>query len=532
MAEKPDYDVGDAAEAVFASWCAQANIIASPPQKDRGGWDFHLSLPYGNHLDLIDAPPVQTCYVQVKGHLGADGSPPNIKLSNWHRMISQATPWFVCVVLLDRDAAPQSCVLVHIGEAWVTRARKRIWENLAGEKAPLHDLTMACTWNDSEVLSAMHGRQLLAAIRSHVGDQRAYFEAKQSWHDDAGVDGGKHLLSITWDREVSDQVLCDFALGKRKSIGVTKLEEGEIRFGIPIHRNTWNDVVIETPGPRSIGTTRLRVKRAKIPRDTVEVELDTLSAKSIFPFLSSDYHRIRLVAPLISVEIHPRRPSGQLLFWNFGVDADEEVSLYHLERAARTVRALREEGAEIEALIPPDGRSIPLPIDYDATLNMTGAIDELVEAACNAGQIARVFGLDLDGLLVTPASLVEDAKGLSVLAMLYSGNTSPTTMTIQDPDAARFDGKSLGRVIAIGAWIGRRCLLQCTVVTGLGRASEDSSRLSLEGVRLTQVERIIIDLDRTTPAEADARVAEMLRHARAELEREGHLLVAVKNDPQ
>jgi hypothetical protein len=535
--DDPGFNVGDAAEDAFKSWCSQVGILATPPAKDRGGWDYHLSLPQGDRVDPIDAPPSLVCYVQVKGHLGEDSAAPAISLSNWNQMIKQVWPWFVCIVLLDRQARPTRCALIHVSEAWVNKALKRIWQNAAGEKRALNDLVMGCPWTDDDCLPELHGRHILDRLRQQIGsDMLAYAREKTRWYQDAGVEGQRHRLSMTWAPDVPEQDLCDFALGKRKSIPVTRIETHEVRFGIALPRETFQDAEIQIPTSRSIGTTLMRIRSSVPPRSTVELACETLSSTSIFPFLSKPYQRVRLVSSLISAELNHREPAGMTVHWNFHIDDGDKVRLSDLERAASAVRALLQlPSSEVEALLPGHENPIKLPTpepveDEDLQPRMR----EFIEASYNAGIVARVFGLDLDDLLVLPDDIFDEGNRLSALASLYSGSSNRVELAVHGvgAEALANDGKPIARVVALGAHLSERFLLQCIAITGTARVSATGDTMEMQNPQLDAVERLVIDKTLTTEAEGNALIADLLRRARAEQERQGRLLILQKDDPR
>jgi hypothetical protein len=529
------FDIGDAAEDAFKALCSQVGIIATPPAKDRRGWDWHLNLPQVDRIDPIDAPPGLACYVQVKGHLGDDHEKPEIRLSNWQRMISDLAPWFVCVVLLDRDARTQACALVHVDEALVAMARKRIWENAAGANGPLNALRMACPWSDSDLLPTLHGSEILERVRTCIGDPRTYIDLKRGWYEDAGIERGKHRLSFKWGPDVSDQDLCDFALGKRSSLGVAAVDRAEVRFGIAIHRTTYKDVSVEIPKPPSLGRTRLKIRRSRPPRETIDLDFETLLSTSVFPFLPTEYQRVRLVAPLLSVELSRRVPQGMTAQWDFHVDDHDEVKLAAVERAAGALAAFMDSTPpEIEALLPPDQRSMKLTAPDAARVDAQPKLRELAEAACNAGRVARVFGFNPDALTVTPASLVEQADGLAMLALLYTGSSVRPELTVKNvgPECAQLTGKSIARVLAFGARLDKYFLLQCSAILGTGRTAADGVSLELADTEIRAIERVVIDTE-VTPAEtANELLRKMVRRATEEQERDGRLIIAQSDDPR
>src|SRR5262249_53802202 len=146
-----EIDLGDHAEGLFDNWCRDVNLMATPPRKDKAGWDFYVVLP-NESASFIDAPPKLNCSVQVKAQWVTTEQGPQIKLSSWELMISEPLPWFILVLLYEPPKKPTRGALIHVDEIWTTRVMERLWKNKAGENTDLSHLTMRVRWTEDDLL--------------------------------------------------------------------------------------------------------------------------------------------------------------------------------------------------------------------------------------------------------------------------------------------------------------------------------------------------------------------------------------------
>jgi hypothetical protein len=532
--DDPEFNIGDLAEAEFNRWCQQVKIMASPPGKDRHGWDYHLNLPETDQVDLFTAPPALSANVQIKGHLGDDPDRPAIALSNWQRMIREPVPWFVCVVLLDKHGEAIRAALIHVDKERVEKAAERIWKNQASEKKALHELTMTCSWSKEHILPTLHGRSLLEAMRKQIGDPRDYFKKKQDWLENAGLAPGRHSVSVKWGPEATEQDLCDFALGKREKISASKLEVSEVRFGIALKRKDYENVEVAIPGSRSVGETLARITSATPPRSAVEIRFETLSSSSMFPFLSKPYQVIRLVAPFITAEIHPNDQRGTLFNWSFNIKQGVPSKFSELERAARAAMALLETPrADIELILPPDGRRQVLPPGSDAQADAQPQLRELLETIVNAGHAARVFERNLDEIITTTEELTSQWNEFGTLASLYSGTTPNISLKMLNigEDGAKFANQDMARVVPVAAYLGEYCLLSCVALTGVSRLCDDGVSIELDNIKVEEIERLVVDKRLMSEDEANERLKKMMERGREDQRAKGRELITDPNDP-
>lgn len=230
-----EIDLGDHAEGLFDNWCRDVNAMATPPRKDKAGWDFYVVLP-DTGASLLNGPPKLNCSVQVKAQWVTTEQGPPIKLSNWETMISDPNPWFIFVLLYERPKKPVRGVLIHVDETWTTRVMKRLWKNAAGPKAALWDLAMRAHWAEADLLPSLDGETILRTIRAHISDASKYIENKRRWKTDAGLGPVKHTLTVRFRKEDLDYAqLAKAAIGDDTSgIPFPAVEVADVRFGIPI----------------------------------------------------------------------------------------------------------------------------------------------------------------------------------------------------------------------------------------------------------------------------------------------------------
>lgn len=213
-------------------------------------------------------------------------------------------------------------------------------------------------------------------------------------------------------------------------------------------------------------------------REEFPIEFDVYSATSVLPFLPEEYRRLRLVSPLLRFEIAPGPEQTTQYRWTLHID-ETGVPLDHLVRAARAMRVLLDpESPPYKLYIL--GRAST--IDAKAAKNFGVPDDTLamLDAAIDAGVVARSFDLALDHIQVQPDALVRQGQDLRVLATLFGGSTPDVSLT-HKTTRRELHGKRAAHVVVLQVRIGDRILLASIGLVGTASwaATDEGGELSL-----------------------------------------------------
>ena len=471
-----EIDLGDHAEGLFDNWCRDVNAMATPPRKDKAGWDFYVVLPNVG-ASLIDAQPKLNCSVQVKAQWVTSQQGPPIKLSNWETMISEPLPWFIFVLLYERPKSPIRGALIHVDNVWTTKVMKRLWKNAASANSDLSKLTMRARWTKNDLLLTLDGETILRRIRMHIGEESKYIESKHRWKARAGVRGAEH--KITW-RFRKDEV--DYAQLARAAVTsevselpFSAVEIEDVRFGILIPR-----------APEQVSKLTLKPNPGKAVitftivhpvREEFSIEFDTYST-AVLPFLPEEYNQIRLATQLLSLEI-ARGPKGTTRYrWELHIE-EAEVPLGHLVRAARAMRVLLDPDSP-PCTLDLRGRTLSFDPKAATEVGVPDDVRAIIDAAINSGVIARSFDLDLNQIAICPRVLVQQEQNLRMLATIFSGSTPAVSLKFHTA-AQELHGKRVAYVITPHARIGDRIVLVSIAFIGAATwaVSDEGGELSL-----------------------------------------------------
>lgn len=525
-----DY-LGDLAEGKFDMLCREVGVLATPPRKDRDGWDFHVVLPSPNR-PILDAEPRLSCSVQVKGQLATTKNGPAITLSNWRRMIEDPNPWFVFVAVYDDPvnqflAEPIRGILVHVDKERVTRVMRRLWESAAGGKRELHKQRMQITWSDRDVLPVLNGEALLCSMRSCIGDASRYLENKRRWRAEAGVGSCSQQIVLRFREEDVDfdRMASAFLDGEEHWVEFPSVEVSDVRFGIPVaQRPPSAEKFSFLPGPTSEKVIVTFVS-AGATREEFSIPFEVRST-SVLP-LPALYQKTRLVAPLLYCEPLGDPSQGVSWRWTFHV-GQEEVSLEHLASAARAVRSLLDPGTRSSCRIEYLGEMIDLDFSGLEDERVPDEVLALVDAAINAGAVARSFGCNLDQIRLHPDTLTRQSSRLAVLADLFSG-TTPQVSLKANSDERELHGRQLGHVMIQAVRLGDSMLLVSLGLVGIASwvAGGDGGELLINPA-IRVLERRIVKMDAY-----DAQIVRaLIDSGESRLEREGLELIRFRREPQ
>lgn len=237
----PERDLGTMGEALIQQWCAQVGIIANKSTMDKAGWDYVLefplqeSFPENKPLDLI--PPPVSCLLQIKSSVEVVPSVA-IKVSNWHRMISDSRPVFVVFLSYPNKNDCEVAHILHVDEGWIEKVLKRCRElEEAGAGIKLHKHNIVANARDGRTLDSLDGEGLKKAIQEFVGSSMDEYAAKKIWaRNSIGYDEHKTVIRCQIERDphyssLFDQMM-DFALRRVDRLSISSAIVTDKRFGI------------------------------------------------------------------------------------------------------------------------------------------------------------------------------------------------------------------------------------------------------------------------------------------------------------
>jgi hypothetical protein len=339
-----DRDVGTMGESEFGKWCGSVGLVANKAGQDAGGWDYFVQfgspvVPKGVFtLDHIEPP--RLCCVQIKST--DNKSAPDIKLSNWLRMIDPTLPFFVLLLNFEGQDHPIEANLVHIESRLVAKALKRLRELGTTDADLLNKHTMGVPWNDADRLPTANGKAFLAELKKHLGSNAgAYLAAKKRWCEEAGYDHERFKLTFTTTApsvDAGEEQLIDFALGLTKELPCTITSIEEIRFGIaapvddgPIPR----DASIGLSEPPSIPGTLEFSDESGLRRVSHPVRF--FHPRIVFPFLSRERLRFRITMANVDIVWGGKNSPPQFHIAPLSATAEHRT----VAEWARTIQAIK-----------------------------------------------------------------------------------------------------------------------------------------------------------------------------------------------
>ncbi|MGB8931729.1 MAG: hypothetical protein WCC48_10830 [Anaeromyxobacteraceae bacterium] len=306
---------GDLGEVELARLAAAAGLNAVRAAPDRTGWDFclePLSTPRGPALDL--APAAFRWMVQVKAVQG-NKTPIPITLENWQRMVKESLPWFVFVVELDGRRV-RACYLVHVGEALIFNALKRL-RRASGPKPNLNKKTMSLPWDGGDRLEPLDGESLRNRLHKATGlDPDAYTRWKQHVVRTVGYGPERDRVRLEVERS-SLQELAEFVVGARDSLHAKSLHlEENIRFGMPLKVTRIGPGVFKGPPAPSMATCTVTLTDQSGGLLS-SLSFDARHAAAALPGLPEEHDLLTLSRPHLRLTIRTGRPT---LNMQLGID--------------------------------------------------------------------------------------------------------------------------------------------------------------------------------------------------------------------
>jgi hypothetical protein len=301
-------DIGGKGERHFGGWCDDVGITANPVQRDRTGWDYLIEFPLSQTVErpvpLDLQPKCIRGLVQVKAS-DKRGRAIHVKLDNWVRFVQESIPAFFVVIEYDRRPYPQRAYLVHVWEEQIRAVLRRLRESSANErKTPLHQQTLVLDYGEADLLESVDGAGFEAAVRRHVGDDPARYEAeKRRLIETVGYEDvvGELRARMILRADDPDGHLVDFALGRVDGIPLAGGEYRDVRFQIPELEP--RAVIPEGSTLRGGQSRQDTVLRFRTRHGTARMKATVFSPKPVVHLVKRAALRARIVNPFLEMVV-------------------------------------------------------------------------------------------------------------------------------------------------------------------------------------------------------------------------------------
>jgi hypothetical protein len=454
-----DRDAGTMGESEFGKWCASVGLVANKAGQDAGGWDYFVQfgspvVPKGV-LTLDHIEPPRLCCVQVKST--DNRSAPDIKLSNWLRMIDPTLPFFVLLLNFGGQDFPIEANLVHIEARQVARALKRLRELGTTDAEFLNKHTMVVPWDDADRLPTPNGKALLAGLENHLGASASdYLAAKKRWCEESGYDHERFKLTFTTTAPSVDAIeeqMIDFALGLTKELPCTVTSIEEIRFGIAAPADDGKiprDASITLREPPSIPGTLELSDESGLRRVSHPVRF--FHPRIVFPFLPKERLRFRMTMANVDIVLggQDSRPKFHVAPLS---TSDERRPLAEWARTIQAIKFLTEPGQTLTMALDVLGIQVKWKLSGLQCSPIPAFDVEVMQAVLDAASALDALKVEVD----EPISLLELHHRRHRLAEAALVLRSRATDVVLNGDVAGDppDGLVVGNPLVLAIPIGR-----------------------------------------------------------------------------
>lgn len=232
-------NLGDLGENLLRVWCSEIGIDATPPEKDRNGWDFLLEFPreHEDSVPLDHQASRLRCWVQVKS-TDKQNKTIRVKLSNWINLAKDNfEPAFFLICEFDKQTNCQRAFLVHIGESYIRRVLMELRKLGAKNHQRANQVRLPIVYNEKDRLSTLDGNGLAEAIKKHVESMENYILWKRNLIEKLGYEDGGRVMNVTFELPDNRQIdpidhFVNLSLGIIPHVETTRVEINDMRFGI------------------------------------------------------------------------------------------------------------------------------------------------------------------------------------------------------------------------------------------------------------------------------------------------------------
>lgn len=399
-------DLGTAGEDEVRKWCSLSGITASPPSRDRYGWDLFFEMPsshdpasaQGLHEARIE------CKVQIKSTDVGKWSQP-IELSNLHYMATSSLPTFYLLLAFSHGDNPVAASLIHLDEERCKKILSRVRRETAKKKPKnLNDITQSLNFKEGVKILPVNGEGLKKAICDCIGvSQSAYVVKKQEMLKVIGFEEGAYQFKFDVNK-LDAQKFVEMTLGTAGDIKVTNVRSFLTRFGITEENpQLSSDAAIISILDVESDSKGKAIFRNKDTGANIEYEVDIYSGG--LGFWAPEQHKtLRLKTEVFTIDVYVNRASFRIWF--------------HLEdNIPYSVRLLSKNSRLLQLLTDP--RAVELSLFSDQPLfkgklkgkGLSGDFKSAIRVTDALFDIQRSFD-HYDEIFVSPAELVSIARGV------------------------------------------------------------------------------------------------------------------------
>lgn len=477
-------ELGELGEVELRRLAAQGDLVLNPADRDRTGFDGLLELRAFADAPAPDLVPAAFhAFVQVKATQRSE-STVGIKLSNWQRMVSNSSPWFVFVVRLDDDGVVAEAFLVHVDEELVERALRSLRE----ADRELHKIKLHVSFEAQHRLGKLHGSVLRQRLLETIGnDVFAYQKRKHAHYKTCGYGADAWRATFEFDGTDQEELIKrweEIALGHRQTVEFKKVTVEDVRFGRAVVRSdipSGAGKLTLTPTPHR-GTMYVesadRFKWVSLP-------VEIYSALDM-PMVPADRAKVRIKAGPLSFTLPMKADWGdndeETVPAGFAMDDTTPCHVGALASAARALRLLANDGATVFISFASEpGQRMKLLKSNVATPDAERLAE--LEEWIAAGQVAARFGLD--ELTVEPLQVLNRSPGLTFLQAVL-GNTLGNLEFSVDVDGPEVTGER-AVIMCPAALIGDKVLVACVAMFGVPEEVEGRLIFKPERVHVEDV---------------------------------------------
>lgn len=251
--------VGNMGRGDFDRLCSASGLIYnSSSDDDSGGWDAIVEFPLIGGIALLNSLDEQhiQCLVQIKSTDGIKKSV-QVKLSNMKRFCATPLPCFFFFACYNGSASIKSAYLVHIDRQIMFQVLKRIRQNDAGERSPLHKVYFLVKYSDKDKIDLSHENALKNAIEKYIPlGMKRYCEDKLKDLGDIGYNESRYALNFKVASKDDYKSLISATLGYPTRINIKDVQGWDTRFDIDIRMEefTTEQAIIEITSVEAFST--------------------------------------------------------------------------------------------------------------------------------------------------------------------------------------------------------------------------------------------------------------------------------------
>jgi len=233
-----DQDIGATGEALLSAWINASGGSASPPNRDKFGWDRYVELPLSPTTGPIDTGTSKVAaYFQVKSTRRVSVAE-QISLRNMKLAADDPAPFFFLFLQFNSDGTDAvRAYLTHFDEALLTRTLGRIRATQFEGKPGWERQTISVTPSPEDELEGPYGPSLVNRVRKIVGDPRQYARWKSGLRDSVGYGDSRFSVEARVEagtEEAPLEHLISAALGKKARMPADSIHLLDIRYDMPL----------------------------------------------------------------------------------------------------------------------------------------------------------------------------------------------------------------------------------------------------------------------------------------------------------